>query len=76
MDLQKLGSIKKTHELYELEAKNRYLEYLLVNKNSKQLPKLNVNRQADLIKQEYKTRIAENVNKLRDLSIGMLNILY
>jgi hypothetical protein len=53
----------KTGELYELEAKNRYLEYLLVNKNNKNLARMNLERHKQLVHQEYAKKIEDRINQ-------------
>lgn len=52
----------KTGELYELEAKNRYLEYLLVNKNNKNLARMNLERHKQLVHAEYAKKIEDRIN--------------
>ena len=54
----------KTHDLYELEARNRYLEYLLNNKNMSNLPQVQVNKRNQLIRKEVGNSFTPNVVKL------------
>ncbi|CAI2383314.1 unnamed protein product [Moneuplotes crassus] len=58
-----LPSPKKTGELYELEAKNRYLEYLLVNQNNKNLPRMKVDTRDQLVRDQYVEKLQNKINK-------------